>query len=138
MTVQMLKREWGVESNGKKPYLSIPIKTAVWVPEFAVEDLWTELRPWLLILQRRTCHWAEYSDDDFKIQQNSVPISLKKEKWYFEPNTMLREPTSEISRKSSKNSFFFFVFVIINNFRHCSFIFLNHFLYSGQKIAITW
>ena len=38
-SVQMLKREWGEESNGKLPYLSIPIKTAGWVPEFAVEDL---------------------------------------------------------------------------------------------------
>ena len=35
----MLKREWGAESNGKPPHLSIPSKTAVWVPEFAVEDL---------------------------------------------------------------------------------------------------
>ena len=37
-SVQMLKREWGAESNGKIPHLSIPSKTAVWVPEFAVED----------------------------------------------------------------------------------------------------
>ena len=35
----MLKREWGVESNGKLPHLSIPSKSAAWVPEFAVEDL---------------------------------------------------------------------------------------------------
>ena len=35
----MLKREWGAESNGKLPYLSIPSETAAWVPEFAVEDL---------------------------------------------------------------------------------------------------
>ena len=35
----MLKREWGAESNGKLPHLSIPSKTATWVPEFAVEDL---------------------------------------------------------------------------------------------------
>ena len=35
----MLKREWGAESNGKLPYLSIPSKTAAWVPEFAMEDL---------------------------------------------------------------------------------------------------
>ena len=34
----MLKREWGVESNGKLPHVSIPSKTAAWVPEFAVED----------------------------------------------------------------------------------------------------
>ena len=38
-SVQMLKREWGVESNGKLPHVSIPSKTAVCVPEFAVEDL---------------------------------------------------------------------------------------------------
>ena len=37
--VQMLKREWGAESNGKLPHLSIPSKTAAWVSEFAVEDL---------------------------------------------------------------------------------------------------
>ena len=35
----MLKREWGAESNGKLPHLSIPSKTATCVPEFAVEDL---------------------------------------------------------------------------------------------------
>ena len=35
----MLKREWGAESNGKIPHLSIPSKTAAWVPEFSVEDL---------------------------------------------------------------------------------------------------
>ena len=35
----MLKREWGAESNVKLPHLSIPSKTAAWVPEFAVEDL---------------------------------------------------------------------------------------------------
>ena len=40
MSVQMLKRECGTE-NGKLTHLSIPSKTAAWVPEFAVEDL-----PW--------------------------------------------------------------------------------------------
>ena len=35
----MLKRELAAESNGKLPHLSIPSKTAAWVPEFAVEDL---------------------------------------------------------------------------------------------------
>ena len=37
----MLKREreWGAEINGKLPHLSIPNKTAAWVPEFAMEDL---------------------------------------------------------------------------------------------------
>ena len=35
----MLKREWGAESNGKLPHLSIPSKTTAWVPEFPVEDL---------------------------------------------------------------------------------------------------
>ena len=38
-SVQMLKREWGAESNGKLPHLFIPSKTATLVPEFAVEDL---------------------------------------------------------------------------------------------------
>ena len=35
----MLNRDWGAESNGKLPHLSIPSKTAAWIPEFAVEDL---------------------------------------------------------------------------------------------------
>ena len=38
-SVQILKREWGAESNGKLPHLSIPSKTATLVLEFAVEDL---------------------------------------------------------------------------------------------------
>ena len=38
-SVQMLKREWGTESNGKLPHLSVPSKTAALVPEFAVEDV---------------------------------------------------------------------------------------------------
>ena len=35
----MLKREWSVESNRKLLHLFIPSKTAILVPEFAVEDL---------------------------------------------------------------------------------------------------
>ena len=35
----MVKREWGAESNGKLPYLSISSKTATWVPEFVMEDM---------------------------------------------------------------------------------------------------
>ena len=39
-SVQMLKSEWGAESNGKQPHiLLIPRKTATLVPEFAVEGL---------------------------------------------------------------------------------------------------
>ena len=48
----MLKREWGAESNGKRPHRIIPSKTAALVPEFAVEDLlYGELEPWFLRLQ---------------------------------------------------------------------------------------
>ena len=50
--VLMLKREWGVESNGKLAHLFIPGKTAALVPEFVVEDLPSaELQPWFLRLQ---------------------------------------------------------------------------------------
>ena len=38
-SIQMLRREWGAESNRKLPQLFIPSKTATLVPEFAVEDL---------------------------------------------------------------------------------------------------
>ena len=66
MSVQMLKREWGVENNEKLPTYSIPGKTAALVPEFAVEDLpLAELLPRFLHLQWRTCPLAEQSDDDY-------------------------------------------------------------------------
>ena len=35
----MLKKQWSEESNGKLPHLFIPSKIAIFVPEFAVEDL---------------------------------------------------------------------------------------------------
>ena len=35
----MLKREWGVESNGKLPHLFNPSKIATSVSEFVIEDL---------------------------------------------------------------------------------------------------
>ena len=38
-SVHMLKREWNAERNEKLPHLFIPSKTAILVPEFAVEDL---------------------------------------------------------------------------------------------------
>ena len=38
-SVQLLKKEWGAESNGKLPYLFIPSKTVTLVLQFAVEDL---------------------------------------------------------------------------------------------------
>ena len=37
-SVQMLKREWGAEGDGKLPHLFVPSKIADLVPEFAVED----------------------------------------------------------------------------------------------------
>ena len=37
--VQIRKRKWGAEGNGKLAHLFVPDKTAVMVPEFAVEDL---------------------------------------------------------------------------------------------------
>ena len=37
--VQMLKREWDAESNGKLPHLFILSNTATWVPEFEMEEL---------------------------------------------------------------------------------------------------
>ena len=55
-SLQMLKREWGAESNGKLQHLSIPSKTATWVPEFAVEDLpLSRTAAWFLSLRWKTC-----------------------------------------------------------------------------------
>ena len=38
-SAQMLKREWGTETNGKLLNLFIPSKISILVPKFAVEDL---------------------------------------------------------------------------------------------------
>ena len=38
-SIQMLKRVWGAESNGKLPHLFIPSKTATLILVFAVKDL---------------------------------------------------------------------------------------------------
>ena len=78
-SVQMLKREWGEESNGKLMHLFIPSKTATLVPEFVAEDLpLAELQPWFLRLQWRTCPWAEYSDDDNDTyKRNTMYYSLQ-------------------------------------------------------------
>ena len=38
-SVQMLRREWGAESNGKLPHPFILNKTATLIPEFGMEDL---------------------------------------------------------------------------------------------------
>ena len=38
-SVQMLKREWCAENNGKLPHLFIPSKSATFIPAFAMEGL---------------------------------------------------------------------------------------------------
>ena len=62
----MLKREWGVESNGKLPHLFNPSKTAALVPDFAVEDLPVQNCNLgsCACSEGPTCRWAEHSDDD--------------------------------------------------------------------------
>ena len=45
-SVQMLKREWGAESNGKLPHLFMPSKTA---------------QPWILSLRWKTCLRQNFS-----------------------------------------------------------------------------
>ena len=80
-SVQMLKKDWGAESNGKLPYLSIPSKTATLIAEFAVEDLpLEELELWFLSIQWKTCPWTEHFDDDegLKLKETPEKISTKK------------------------------------------------------------
>ena len=61
----MLKREWGAERNGELPHLFIPSKTATLVPKFTLEDcLLTELQPWFLRFQWKTCSWSKHFNDD--------------------------------------------------------------------------
>ena len=69
----MLKREWGVESNGNLPRVFVPSKTATMVPEFAVENL-PLARTAVLVpeIELNTYPWAEHSDDDYYV------INIKK------------------------------------------------------------
>ena len=65
MPVQMLKREWGAESNGKLSHLLIPSKTATFVPEFAMGDLPLSRTATLVpAFAVQACPWAEHSADD--------------------------------------------------------------------------
>ena len=77
----MTLREWGAECNGNLPRLSIPSKTATWVPEFSVEDLPLSRTGALVPEFAVQGPYAEYSDDNeyanYKIRENSVPVSLK-------------------------------------------------------------
>ena len=60
----MLKRDWGVASNGKLANRIIPGKTAAWISKFAVEDLSSaELQAWFLHFQQWSCPWTEHSDN---------------------------------------------------------------------------
>ena len=64
-SVQMLKREWDVESSGKLPHLLIPSKITTLVPEFAVEDLPLDRTTTLIpAFAEEDCLWAECSDND--------------------------------------------------------------------------
>ena len=63
MSVQMLKREWGVESNRTLLHLFMPGKTAALVPDFVVEDLpLAELQPWFLCSEGPAL--GQNTDDD--------------------------------------------------------------------------
>ena len=71
-SVQMLKREWDAKNNGMLPYLIIPSKTATLVPEFAVKEFPLGRTAAMMPgLQWRTCPWAEYSDDIYKIAESN-------------------------------------------------------------------
>ena len=63
----MLKREWGAESNGKLPHLSIPSKTAILVPELAVEDL---------TLGRTAALVSEFAVKDLPFGHNTLMIVM--------------------------------------------------------------
>ena len=67
-SIQMLKRKWDAESNGKLPHLFIPSKTATLVPEFAVESLPSDRTTTLVLCLQwsaclpfgRTIWWSIY------------------------------------------------------------------------------
>ena len=61
----MLKREWGEESNGKLPHVSMSSKTAVWVPEFIVEEL-----------SRIAALVHEFAVKDLHLERNTLMLML--------------------------------------------------------------
>ena len=70
-SVQILKREWGAESNGKLPRLFIHSKTATLVLEFAVEVLWAELQHCFLRLHVCMYIWGSRSRQHLR---SSAPV----------------------------------------------------------------
>ena len=64
-SVQKLKRDLGTESNGKLAHSFIPSKTAILIPEFAVEDLpRAELQPWFHSVKHLPLGKTLDDDDD--------------------------------------------------------------------------
>ena len=83
-SVQMLKRKWGAEINGKLPHLFILGKSADLVPEFVVEDLTlADLQPRFLRLQWMTYTWAEHSDVDSIIEIYSICLKCRNLIFFF-------------------------------------------------------
>ena len=93
--VQMRKKEWGVESNGKLSHLIVPDKTAALVPEFAVEDLPSaELQPWFLHfavkdLPLGRTHWWWF------INMYIADFNPKKYRWWL--TTFTSDSVSNVS-----------------------------------------
>ena len=64
-SAQMLKREWGAESNGNLLHYSSLVKLQTLFLSLRWKTcLWAELHHWCLSLQCKTCSWTEHSDDD--------------------------------------------------------------------------
>ena len=80
-SVQMLKREWCVESNGSyRTYLSL-VKLQPWFLSLRWKAcLWAELQPWCLSVQWKTYPWAEHSCDIYinTVIQYYIQVSIIK------------------------------------------------------------
>ena len=65
-SVQMLKREWGAENNGKLPHLfKSQVKLQTWFLSLRKACHRQNCKHRFLCLQWRTCPWAEHSDDEY-------------------------------------------------------------------------
>ena len=80
-SVQMLKREWGAESDGKLPNQFIPTKTVTLIPEFAVEDLPLDrtaaLVPEFAMKDLLLDRMLDDDDDDDIGQNNNVNMNFR-------------------------------------------------------------
>ena len=102
--VQMQKRKWGVERNGKLPHQFITCKTATLVPKFAVEDLPLGKAAALVpeFCSEGSGPWAEHFDD-IAITFFGVKIIISPLRWIVAILPLVRNVRARVRYPARSN-----------------------------------